>query len=110
MAQIQTRNDPVEHPNYYNWIPKVECLDVVECFNFNLGCAVKYIWRAPTKMTNEKVEDLRKAVFYLEREMLRLQPNNDTDADIDLSYFEGLNRKAVEAVDYGPNTHRGGKE
>ena len=101
MAQIQTRNNPVEHPNHYNWIPKIECLDVVEHFNFNLGCAVKYIWRAPTKMTNEKVEDLCKAVFYLEREIKRLQPYNDKVA-VDMSYFDGLNQKqqleALEAL------------
>jgi hypothetical protein len=66
----------VEHPDHYNWIPDVECIDVVECFDFNLGCVVKYVWRSAHN--NDKVEaiiDLRKAVFYLKREidLLRLR-------------------------------------
>ena len=109
MAQIQTENDPVLHPNHYNWIQDVECLDVAEHFNFNLGSAIKYIWRVPTKVPNEKIEDLRKAIVYLKREITRLRPYDEDKAVVNMSYFEGQNRKEVVAnkVDYGPNTHRG---
>ena len=73
MAQIQTENDRVVHPNHYNWIPGIECLEVVEHFNFNLGSALKYIWRAPVRDEAEYIEDLRKASFYISREIERLQ-------------------------------------
>lgn len=38
---------------------------------FNAGNAVKYIWRAGLK-SDDPVQDLRKAVWYLEREIRRL--------------------------------------
>jgi hypothetical protein len=34
---------------------------------FNLGNAIKYIWRADLK--NDAIEDLRKARWYIEREL-----------------------------------------
>lgn len=63
----------VNHPDHYNWIPGIECLDVVEHFDFNMGNAIKYIWRAPTKSAAEGLVDLRKAKFYLEREITRIE-------------------------------------
>ena len=62
--------DNVNHPDHYNWHSACECIDVVEEFPFNLGCAIKYIWRAGRK-TESVDEDLRKAIFYIERERLR---------------------------------------
>ena len=60
----------VDHPAHYNAHPSgVECIDVVEHMGFNLGNAIKYIWRADLK--GDAAEDLRKAVWYLEREILR---------------------------------------
>ena len=64
-------NEKVDHPKHYNWIPGVECIDVVEHMSFNLGNATKYIWRAGMKPDESKITDLRKAVFYLEREIAR---------------------------------------
>ena len=50
----------VDHPDHYNQHPSgVECIRVVEWFNFNLGNAIKYIWRADT--TDQALVDLRKA-------------------------------------------------
>jgi len=62
---------PVEHPHYYNQIPGVECIDVVEHMNFNRGNAIKYIWRAGNK--DDTVTDLEKAIWYLKREIERLK-------------------------------------
>jgi hypothetical protein len=36
---------------------------------FNLGNALKYVWRADLK--NNAIEDLRKAVFYINREIAK---------------------------------------
>lgn len=64
-------HDPVEHPKHYTQHPSgVECIAITEHMNFNLGNAVKYIWRAGLK--NENVEDLRKARWYVDREIQRL--------------------------------------
>lgn len=58
--------ETVNHPNHYNALP-VECIDVIEHFDFVLGSAIKYIWRAGLKPGTSKLEDLRKALWYLER-------------------------------------------
>ena len=64
--------DPVNQPPHYTQHPSgVECIAVTEHMNFCLGNAVKYIWRAGLK--GDTVEDLKKAVFYLNREISRLE-------------------------------------
>lgn len=60
----------VDHPEHYNQLP-VECIDVVEHFNFNIGSAIKYLWRY--KFKDQPVEDLQKALWYINREIERLQ-------------------------------------
>ena len=65
-------SDSANHPDHYNKHPSgVECIDIVEHFNFNLGNAMKYIWRAGLK--GNKVEDLKKAEFCIKREIERLE-------------------------------------
>lgn len=60
--------DPVEKPKHYNSHPSgVECIQVTEHFNFCLGNAIKYIWRAGQKV--DALEDLKKARWYLDREI-----------------------------------------
>lgn len=62
----------VNHPEHYNQHPsKVECIDIVESFNFNIGNAIKYLWRAGLK-TESPVEDLEKAKWYVARELERI--------------------------------------
>lgn len=69
-------NDKVNHPKHYNEHPaKIECIDVVEHYNFNLGNAMKYIWRAGLKTENVE-EDLQKAMWYIDREINRLRKFN----------------------------------
>jgi len=58
----------VNHPVHYNTIP-VECITVTEHFNFNLGNVIKYVWRCDHK--ENPIEDLKKAQWYLEREIKR---------------------------------------
>lgn len=62
----------VSHPEHYNRNPEgIECIQVVQHLNFNLGNAVKYIWRAFYK--GKYVEDLKKAIKYLEFEIDRYE-------------------------------------
>jgi len=64
--------DDINHPEHYIRHPSgIECIQITEHMNFNLGNAVKYIWRAGTK--GDPVKDLRKAIWYLEREISRLK-------------------------------------
>jgi len=61
-------NDPVNHPKHYTNHPSgVECIQITEHMGFNLGNALKYIWRADLK--HDAIEDMNKAVFYLNREI-----------------------------------------
>ena len=63
-------NDPVNHPKHYTSHPSgVECITVTEHMGFNLGNAMKYIWRADLK--DDAMQDLEKAKWYLEREIAR---------------------------------------
>lgn len=68
----EMRGDAVEHPPHYTAHPSgVECIQITEHMNFCLGNAVKYVWRAGLK--GEALEDLRKAIWYLEREIDRIE-------------------------------------
>ena len=63
-------HDPVNHPHHYTGHPSgVECITITEHMGFNLGNAVKYIWRADLKA--DAIEDLRKAAWYINREIER---------------------------------------
>ena len=67
---VHKEGDSINHPDHYNVnLSGVECIDVVEHMSFNIGNAVKYIWRADHK---NGIEDLRKAVWYIQREIGRL--------------------------------------
>ena len=65
--------DNVDHPTHYNAHPSgVECIDIVEHMTFNTGSAIKYLWRAGLKEHAPTIEDLRKARWYIDREIERL--------------------------------------
>jgi hypothetical protein len=67
-----SEGDGVDHPAHYTAHPSgIECIQVVEYMTFNLGNAVKYIWRAGHK-TEDPAEDLRKAAWYVAREIERV--------------------------------------
>ena len=64
-------NDNVNHPKHYTEHPSgVECIEITEHMNFCVGNAIKYLWRAGLK--GEQVEDLRKARWYIDREIARI--------------------------------------
>lgn len=68
----QHQADAVNHPAHYTEHPSgVECIRIAEAFNYNLGNVIKYVWRAGRK--GDPVQDLRKAAWYIEREITRLQ-------------------------------------
>ena len=66
--------DNVNHPSHYT-SGKIEVIDFIEDkeLGFHLGNAVKYISRAGRKNPDKIVEDLQKAVWYINREIGRLE-------------------------------------
>lgn len=72
MAQIQ--NDPVNHPSHYT-DGKIEVIDFIEDkkLNFHRGNAVKYISRAGKKDPTKEKEDIKKAIWYLQRDVQRME-------------------------------------
>ncbi len=63
--------DPI-NPSHYRKHPSgIECIEVTRHMNFNVGNAIKYIWRYMDK--GDPVENLKKAQWYLDDEIRRLQ-------------------------------------
>lgn len=61
-------SDPV-HPEHYKQHPSgVEAIDIIEHLDFNIGTAIKYLWRFKQKNGDE---DLKKAIWYIDRELTR---------------------------------------
>lgn len=60
--------DNVNHPSHYKAHKSgIECIQVTEHMGFNLGNAIKYIWRCDEKL--DAIEDLKKAAWYINREI-----------------------------------------
>lgn len=76
--RMKEMTDPVNHPPHYKSHPSgIECIEITRHMNFNLGNAVKYIWRAGEK--GNTIQDLQKAIWYLTDEIQRIsQPANGT--------------------------------
>jgi hypothetical protein len=71
-------NDAVNHPAHYQGGDAkcskcghpIECIDVVRHLNFNVGNAIKYLWRLGKK--DDAVQELKKAAWYVADEIRRL--------------------------------------
>lgn len=67
-------DDSINHPPHYAEHPSgVECITVTEHMNFCRGNAMKYLWRAGEKPGASELDDLKKARWYLDREIARLE-------------------------------------
>lgn len=73
----EIQDDPVNHPSHYT-DGKIEVIDFIEDkkLDFHLGNAVKYISRAGKKNPDKKIEDLEKAIWYIQREIKKSKENN----------------------------------
>lgn len=69
----------VNHPEHYGGDNVYEVIKVIEAWGldkcFYLGNVVKYIARAGKKDKSKEIEDLKKAAFYLDRKIKRLELN-----------------------------------
>lgn len=67
--------DMVNHPVHYTSHPSgVEVIEITEHMGFCLGNAIKYILRSELK--GNQVQDLKKAIWYINREISRLEGMN----------------------------------
>lgn len=79
--RIKQDAEQVNHPSHYSWLKDlcgVEPIDICRYFGFSIGNALKYLMRkdkvdGDKTKTEKRVEDLRKAVFYIEDEIKRLE-------------------------------------
>lgn len=69
------RSDPINPAHYTAF--GVEVIDITEHLSFCAGNAVKYLARAGLKDPSKHVEDLRKAAWYVQREIERLEGGRD---------------------------------
>lgn len=66
-------DDPVNHPKWYvSDKSGVECIQITQHRNFCIGNAIKYLWRAGLKDKSTTIQDLLKAIWYIECEINRL--------------------------------------
>lgn len=77
-ALLSVDNDPVNKPSHYT-DGNIEVIDYIldKNFGFCLGNVVKYVSRAGKKDPSKKIEDLKKAQWYLNREIQRLEEDNN---------------------------------
>lgn len=69
-------NDSVNHPKHYTKHPSgIECIAITQHMSFCLGNAIKYIWRSGEK--GKEIEDLKKAAWYIDREIMRIEALNE---------------------------------
>ena len=116
----KNKNDQVNHPKHYTSDHSgIECIDVTRHRNFNIGNAIKYLWRAglkedkDRKLIDKQVEDLNKAVWYLVDEIHRLGGrctvktdsintclpiDNESIIDAALNYHEKINGQDVSIL------------
>lgn len=116
----KNKNDQVNHPKHYTSDPSgIECIDITRHRNFNIGNAIKYLWRAglkedkDRKLIDKQVEDLNKAVWYLVDEIHRfggrctvktdsintcLPIDNESIIDAALNYHEKINGQDVSIL------------
>lgn len=116
----KNKNDQVNHPKHYTSDPSgIECIDITRHRNFNIGNAIKYLWRAGLKedkdhkLIDKQVEDLNKAVWYLVDEIHRLGGrctvktdsintclpiDNESIIDAALNYHEKINDQDVSIL------------
>lgn len=116
----KNKNDQVNHPKHYTSDPSgIECIDITRHRNFNIGNAIKYLWRAglkedkDRKLIDKQIEDLNKAVWYLVDEIHRLGGrctvktdsintclpiDNESIIDAALNYHENINGQNVSIL------------
>ncbi len=71
--------DRIDHPKWYTQDPSgIECIEITRHRNFNIGNAIKYLWRSgikqdqDTSLQEKQIEGLKKAIWYINDEINKL--------------------------------------
>lgn len=103
--KLWLKKDNVNHPKHYTSDPSgIECIDITRHRNFNVGNAIKYLWRAGLKIDadkssiNKQIEDLEKAVWYIVDEIHRLGGRCTVKTDSINTCLPIDNESIIEAV------------
>jgi len=78
--RLSPMEDKVNSPSHYTGHPSgIECIDITEHYDFCVGNAIKYLWRAGLKKEagvsdkEKEIEDLKKAAYYINRKIKQLE-------------------------------------
>ena len=88
-------NDQVDHPAHYTAYEGLEIIQLTEQMNFNRGNAVKYIARAGLKSYETEILDLKKALWYIQREINRVETKRRTAGENEA--LDALRKKLMAA-------------
>jgi hypothetical protein len=70
-------NDLVNNPKHYKSHPSgVECIEITQHHDFCIGNAIKYLWRAGLKNSDNEIQDLKKAIWYINNKIKLLNNGN----------------------------------
>jgi len=106
-------SDPVNRPSHYNQ-GKFEVIEIIEDqqTNFHLGNAIKYICRAGKKNKDKTIEDLQKAIWYINRYIEIQKPDaeirrpNDMNERRETGFFTENGLKFVSEIRRDPEAAR----
>ncbi len=79
------------NPDHYKAADGSEVIDVIELYDldFHIGNALKYMLRAGKKLDTAAVTDLEKAIWYLQREIKVLSPEEEDSKAAGVPLAEG---------------------
>jgi len=70
---MRERIDAINPKHYASHPSGIECIEIVQHHNFNIGNAIKYLWRLGMKDGNDEIQELEKAKRYIEFEIERMK-------------------------------------
>ena len=85
---VKKQDEKVSHPSHYTWLKElcgIEVIDITRHLDFDMGNALKYLLRAGKKSEEgysdkeKEIEDLKKAVFYIQDKIKMLEEENERD-------------------------------
>lgn len=77
--RVFVSDDKVNHPSYYKHPSGIECIEIARYYDFSIGSAIKYLWRAGLKEEKgythkeKEIEDLKKAIWYINDRIKQLE-------------------------------------
>lgn len=101
-AEFISKDVMVAQPPHYKGDHGVECIELTENLNFNIGNALKYLWRMDNKGSHK--QDIEKALWYLDREVKRREKSTYTVAYVE--HREEMLEKAKRVLIAVKNTNK----